>query len=81
MPGLMTIRELSYACYWMLSDRRMRSGTALQYAVRNQQTYHLSQSGFLAKHLFPEVVDLDVTTTLILDPQASHCQACYCWQV
>lgn len=49
----------------------LQTGTYEQYAVRNQQTYHLSQSGFLAKHLFPEVVDLDVTTTLILDPQSN----------
>ena len=41
----------------------------MQVAVHNQQVYHFERTGFLGKWLFPEVVDLDVTTTLTIDPQ------------
>ncbi|KAK9812570.1 hypothetical protein WJX73_009815 [Symbiochloris irregularis] len=41
-----------------------------QVAVHNQQVYHLERSGFLSKRLFPEVVDLDVTSTFTIDPKS-----------
>ncbi len=64
---VLNLRWRTTLCYVMISACiTVCAAFAAQAVVENAQHYVLERKSWIAKRMFPETVDLDVTTTLLV---------------